>query len=369
MERAPTFQYLLLERRFKMALPASDFVLDEGLDDDEDVLAFHDTPQELYSSPPETDSESIKNEEKQSLPPVPPSSSPSNADNRTPEHPPCPVVIIDGLPLNASRADLDSMFDFAPITSVQLRRLERDHLLRMRVEFSSIDSAAAALAKDGTEFLGSVVSIKTASDERWEASSVQSKPMRKQAVMQPKQPDVAQAQSRFWGAFATAKNVAQQFEKRAKELGEDLERRLQINEKVEDTKRAIEQLDDQFAVSKTVSEVTKNSKQMAEQVDRNLGISKGVSKVASDMSGAARIVAREVDENFRVGDRARTAANKAIKSETFGNVAKTVVGTLDGDPPSGKKKRMQPSVVDTAEESVEIPEAKSSQSDQFEVGG
>ncbi|KAI0562561.1 RNA-binding protein [Gracilaria domingensis] len=341
-----------------MASSSADFVLDEGLDEDEDVLVFQSG--QHYTEPEASTTNA------QDAIPEPHQQSFSSADN-DPSFP-APVaptsVIIDGLPISSSRADLDALLDSSPITNVRLRRLEKDGLLRVRVQFSDSIAAAAALSKDGADFRGSVIAVKVATDERWEASNAEQKLRHVQQPPKKMFPDAKEVQSGFWNAFAAAKNVAERLEKGARHISEDLERRLHVSEKVEQTKNAIADLDEQYGVSRTVSDVARKGKEAAEDVDKTYGISNGVNKVASNVSGAAGVVAREVDESFRVSDRARGVFNDAIKNDAVGDVAKGVVGALEGDAPTGKK-RTQP----TADEREEVPSTEQSSSANFEVGG
>ncbi|PXF49749.1 hypothetical protein BWQ96_00401 [Gracilariopsis chorda] len=348
-----------------MTSSAADFVLDEGLDEDEDVLAFqsslHPPPIQEKNSPPQTPSEPP-----QSLPSPPSLSLPQNAP--LPQDAPT-AVIIDGLPISASRADLDALLDGAPITNVRLRRLEKDRLLRVRVQFEHAQTAAKALEKDGTDFRGAVISVKKATEERWQASFLDS-PRHTPNPRSPRSPtlslpDAKAVQSGFWSAFAAAKNVAERLEQGARHLGDDLERRLHVTEKVEQTKRAIDQLDQQYSVSKTVVEMTERGKQAAVQVDKSLGLSDGVNKVSTDVSGVARIVAREVDESFRVGDRARNAVQGAMQNDAVSGVAKRAMATLDRNASPGKSKS-QPM---TEEPEQPPPSTDDASGQHFEVGG
>eukprot|EP00178_Gracilaria_changii_P024433 TRINITY_DN7362_c0_g1_i1.p1 TRINITY_DN7362_c0_g1~~TRINITY_DN7362_c0_g1_i1.p1 ORF type:complete len:341 (+),score=73.63 TRINITY_DN7362_c0_g1_i1:477-1499(+) len=340
-----------------MASSSADFVLDEGLDEDEDVLVFQSGQHQPTTTATATAEPSIPEPHHQ------PSLSAQNHEAAAAADAPT-AVIIDGLPISSSRADLDHFLDSAPITNVRLRRLEKDALLRVRVQFADSTAATAALSKDGADFRGSVIAVKVASDERWEASNVQQTSRPRPQSPRAALPDAHAVQAGFWNAFAAARNVAERLEKSARHLGEDLERRLHVSEKMEQTKTAIASLDQQYGVSKTVGQVAKKGKQAAEGVDKTYGISKGVNEVAANVSSAAGVVAREVDETFRVGDRARSALNDAMQNDSVGNVAKGVVGALDGDTPTAKR-RTKP----TAEQREQAPSSDQSNNAHFEVGG
>lgn len=348
-----------------MTSSASDFVLDEGLDEDEDVLAF----QSSRHAPPIQEKDVLPQPQSE-----PPQSKPLPPSPPVPQNAPLPpdaptAVIIDGLPISASRADLDTLLQGAQIINVRLRRLEKDRLLRVRVQFEDAQAAAEALEKDGADFKGAVISVKKATEERWQASFLDS-PRHTPQPRSPRSPsitlpDAKAVQSGFWSAFAAAKNVAERLERGARHLGDDLERRLHVSEKVEQTKRTIDHLDQQYGVSKTVGEMTERGKQAAVQVDKSLGLSDGVNKVSTDVSGMARIVAREVDESFGVGHRARNAVQGAMQNETVAGVAKRAMASIDPDDSPGKKKT-QPM---TEEPEQPPPSAGDASGQHFEVGG
>lgn len=305
---------------------SSEFVLDEGLDDDEDVLAFHSQRQRNGGGYETVESASPANPADTSAP----STSP----------PPSDTVIIDGMPLSASRGDLNVFLAHIgdKIISLQLRRLEANGILRVRVRFDTTEAAAAALQRDGAIFAGSdqVVSVKPASPERWDdgCGAVDTKATTGGTAAAPpdslmqKLPDASAVQSGFWSAFGAARAAAERLEIQAKRLGEELEGRLQVSEKVAETREALVEADKKLHVSERVGEMAAAGKAAAQDVDQTYGITKQVGKIVSEVGSAARIVAGEVDENLHLSDKAREATNVALKHEAIGPAVRSVVDSL-----------------------------------------
>lgn len=271
------------------------------------------------------------------------------------------AVIIDGLPISATRADLDALLgtSASSITNVRLRRLEQHGLLRVRVQFDSENVVAATLEKDGTKFKEDYVSIKPASYERWDAAATTtdvprvrprvqkdngSRTHNSNLVNSPEHnaeggmPDLNSVTKSFWSAFGAARQTAEKLEKRARELGQKLEDQLHVSEKVEAGKVRMHEIDRDLNVSGKVSDFAQASRETALAVDGKLHITEGVNHVVGNVSEAARIVAREVDENLRLSDKAREATNAALSSPTVGGVARKVVSRVDGSTPTSKKK-------------------------------
>lgn len=292
-----------------MTSRSSDFVLDEGLDDDEDMLTFHvqrnvesepkpDWNQSSENSPESTDecatnSETIQSGAKEGK------EQHSEAEKSS--------IIIDGLPLTASRADLNTLLpDPKTIIHIRLRRLESYGLLRILVEFASPGAAAEALLLDGTDYYGSALSVKPGSLERWAATAARC---------------AQQQQTNLWGSLGA---MAERLEAGARKISEELENRLHVSERVAGTASVIKQADRQYGVSEKIAGITHAGMETAKGVDRQYGISDGVGRVVGNVNNAAKVVAGEVDENFRVGDRAREAANAVMKNETIGPVARAL---------------------------------------------
>lgn len=344
-----------------MATTSSDFVLDEGLDDDEDVLAFHSQRQRTESGVYE---------------PPAPVLAPAAAHAASPA-PPTDAVIIDGMPLAASRADLDSFLSGAgEIASLQLRRLDVLRILRARVLFDSTDAAAAALKLDGAEFSpGFAVSVKPASEERWEAgcsdAGAKSLPDGTVSAKQPSQgshwplPDASSVTKSFWSAFGAARAAAEKLEEQAKRLGEGLEERLHVSEKVAETRAAIGRVDADLHVSERMGEVAAAGKATADDIDQTYAISQRVGRIVDDVGSAARTVAREVDENLRISEKAREVTNMALQHNGIGPTVRTVVDNLESgeavpaETPK-RKKNYQPSGVeqDKEEEFPGLPQSE-----------
>lgn len=328
-----------------MTASSSDFILDEGLDDDEEVLVFH--SQHHDSTPSDTKPSHLSPTETTSSP-----AQPAPAPLEPPPHPPIQAVIIDGMPLSSSRTDLDAFLTGTGlITRIQLRRLEALAILRARVTFENSEAAALALKKDGLEFSpgGAVVSVKYDSVERWEqgcGKEGRGKP-RSEALMQivPARETVT---SSFWAAFGVAKRAAERFEQSAKRLGDKLEERLAVSEKVDGAAEALERVDKQLQVSQRVGETAAAGRSTVGELDRMYGISKGVGKFMDEVGRGAKIVAREVDENLQLSDRAREVTNRALNHDGIGPTVRNVVDNVGGKGVAGEstpRKNYRPSGV------------------------
>lgn len=106
--------------------------------------------------------------------------------------------------------------------------------------------------------------------------------------------------------------MAKQLEHKARQLGEKIETELQ--------------LDQQYSVSDKVERVSRAGRDM----DEKYGLSTKVGAVVENVGNAARIMAKEVDENLRVSDKARDVTNMALSSPTaMGKVTRSVVGSME----------------------------------------
>lgn len=365
-----------------MAGTKSDFVLDDDLDEDEEILQIHseqlpepavepikskdipipDSLQETTQSSvgEKDDSNRFKTVSGAKETPNPePGSTSIHAKTNVPRIKAAQptAVIVDGLPISATRADLDALLgaSASAITNVRLRRLEQYGLLRVRVQFENENITATALEKDGTKFNDCYVSIKPASYERWDAAvnsvnnlrvrsrsrEVDASPNTSSSALQRKSsgglPDLNSVSKSFWSAFGAARQTAEKLEKRARELGQKLEHQLQVNEKVEAGKARMQEIDRDLNVSGKVSEFAQASRETAMAVDDKLNISQGVSHVVGGVGEAARKVAREVDENLRLSDKAKDVTNAALSSPKVGGVARKVVNRMDGAAVTSKK--------------------------------
>lgn len=284
----------------------SEFVLDEGLDDDEDILAFHTLHSPLRAKPPA--SQHPSNEHGPPVPTTPPSErTDAPVASPTSQTPPCtpppaspPVntptsIIIEGLPITAKRADLDKLLGPSPITSLRLTRLEEAHRIRVHLTYPCASAAEAALEKDGVSYLSNIISIKRATPAPW-------------------------------SALLAAREAADRLEARARAAATALEQRLKQSAAAQETAVAIERIDRTYNVSGRVSEAARAGKETADGLDKAVGFSAGVGKVARGVGGAARIVAGEVEENLRVGERARAVFDCALKDERVGGVVGKVMG-------------------------------------------
>lgn len=359
-----------------MASRSSDFVLDEGLDDDEDMLAFHaarsvaqpvetpvaPTPPPPPPPPPAPPKETIRS------PPPPSQTSPQSASNDTAEQK-CAPVVVDGMPLDTSRSELDAFLgDMSKrIENIRLQRL-KDHV-RAIVLFDDDDAVCAALALDGKQFRqGVVVAVKLENDAERSVSSTDS-PRTVNGVPLT-MPDGQEIKDAFWWAFGSAKRAAVQLGQTAEQVGKDIDSKLHVTEKVggmaNSTRETLSKMDSELGVSEKVSKAAEVSKTKAEEAlhvtrntatefDAQFGISRQISAVAGQVSNAARVVATEVDENLNLSERARQATNQALQNETVGPTVKALVdgwGQMVSPPPNAansqqrsnrKKKDYQPS--------------------------
>lgn len=368
-----------------MATNSSDFVLDDDLDQDDEVLSYqqnhHQRPDDDETDIADVDSTKDQSEvypkatfvkdasistpmkpTAEALGHAPLPQTDSKESNRTVDHPPfderlntppISAVIIDGFPLSARRPDLDAFLgaSASAVTNVRLRRLEQHGLLRVRIQFSDFEAAGVALQRDGAEWRDRSISVKPASDERWmatlpgqESRSVQQSSLPSGSVSTPSSssgsgiglPSMSSVSHSFWSAFGAARSVAERLEESARQLGQRLEHELHVSEKVEQSRARMRDADRTYGVTAKVSEVAAAGRDTAQSVDRKLGISDGVGSVVDGVTNAARKVAREVDENLRVSDKARDAANAAISSPTVGPVARKVASSFDSKTPPSK---------------------------------
>lgn len=347
-----------------------DFVLEEGLDEEEDMLSYSQQQQSQQQQSEQLRQEQVpkpqfdkpvtpKTTTTSELPesPIPTVSfeslSTPSLDHKPPPQPQqqeeeqeyeqVTAVIVDGLPITARRKDLDELLveTSQSVTNVRLRRLERHGLLRVRVQFSSTSAAKQALSLDGSQYPSSTsssssstssssnsvvyVSIKPSSEERWNASISTSSQPQPQPQPQPQNQhdDIMKAKqavsNSLWSAFKAARNVAEKLEEKARELGQKFENDFHVSDRMQEADRT-------YKVTETVAQVA----QVGKEVDEQYGISNGVGSVVGGVGDAARIMVREVDENLRVSDKARDVTNKALTSPTVGHVARSVVNSLDG---------------------------------------
>lgn len=335
----------------------SEFVLDEGLDDDEDVLAFqtqrrssgtyvgHSMPEEFAGA----------------------DGADEGADRDAPaadEEGRGTAVVVDGMPLGSSRRDLDALLEgCGDVVAIRVKRLEAVGVMRARVEFADGKGCAAALERDGRHVGGAVVSVLRAT-EAWE-DGAGARAVTDAVSPPPPQfmmgnvpvvlPDGDEVRGAFWRAIEAASRFAGQIEGQAKKLGTELEEKLHVSEKVAGAAEATRGFDNEYQVSVRVAQAAEVGSAHARELDQKLGVSRNISAVAGRASAAARIVAQEVDENLDLSKRARDATNSAMLNETVGPTIKSVIGALDskpvspgtpGTPTPRKKKNYQPSGVE-----------------------
>lgn len=200
------------------------------------------------------------------------------------------------------------------------------------------------------------MSVKQDCHERWEqgcGNVTRNKPEEKGLMqMMPAKETVA---SSFWAAFGAAKRAAGRLEEGAKRLGDELEDRLAVSEKMDGAVEALERADEQLQVSQRVGEVAAAGRSAAGELDRTYGISEGVGRIVDEVGKGAKIVAREVDENLQLSERAREVTNRALSHDGIGPTVRNVVDTMGGKEVSTegtprKKKNYQPSGIEQNDE-------------------
>jgi hypothetical protein len=103
------------------------------------------------------------------------------------------------------------------------------------------------------------------------------------------------------------------------------------------SKAAADLVDEKLKVRETVGTAVDAGKAWgaeaakgAKAVDDSYGITRRLSELSSNMASAGSKAAQELDENLRVSERARDAANSALRNETIGPVVKQAMTKLDG---------------------------------------
>lgn len=356
---------------------SSDFVLDEGLEDeDEDILAFEasraslDSPKLSASHKLEADNE-VDNEIHID------GAAAKDVGNEITEIKDLTVssfypdsVVVDGMPSDANRAHLEAFLEgCGEITSLKVYRFP-DKTLAARVQFISESCARSALARNGSPFMRKTapVSVQPA-PANWEnfiashpskvipGSQLASRsrdrstaaPASAGAVMvggipvnlAEVLPKPEEVKSAFWNAFCSAKKVAENLEQRARAAGRDLDSKFQLSQNVDEaTKRsreAMDNVDTKYHVREKVSSAIVAGKERAgvvaegaKSVDESLGVSRRISSVSSSIVQAGSKAAREVDENFGVSERARGVANSALDHEKIGPAVRQAMHQWDG---------------------------------------
>lgn len=326
-------------------MASSDFVLDEGLDDDEDVLAFYSQQERVQPTPAadlngDTSTPDNTSDETppQPQPDPPPAKPKQNLDAIPPE---CTAVILDQMPLQSSRSDVDQfLHGCGQIIALKVRHLESKGYMQARVTFDSNQAVQLAVQRSATPFghqsSRNVIVRPVKSDAVAQSNCTQSDKgaaalaRQEVAKMANSLPPVEAVSSSFWSMFGAAKKAAGALEERAKLLGERLENQLHVGDKVQETRQRIAQMDSEYQVSQRMGEMAAAGRATAGDLDHKMGISKGVGAVSESVGSAAKIVAREVDENLDLSGRARQAANVALQNEALGPTVKSVVASIGG---------------------------------------
>lgn len=325
----------------------SDFVLDEGLEDeDEDVLAFEAERQRNRGGSPAAhvaeaaDKEGLVLEEGIEAPDV-------STD----------AVVIDGIPAKANRSHLEELLSgCGEIVALKIHRFS-DKTLIARVQLSSAEMGSKALQLSGSVVLESHMGVTiTPAPEDWPAFLAQhpkgtSESPIQQATGLPRGAAMVTAipaalpsrdgmRNAFWSAFRSAQKAAETLEQKARETGEDLDRRLNVSENVgEVAKRSaavIDNIDQQYGVSKKMQSAAEAGQAQASiaansaaEMNRTYGVTRKLSAMSSTVSSVGNKALREIDENLRISERAQAATNAALANDRIGPAVKSASATFD----------------------------------------
>lgn len=336
---------------------SADFVLDEGLEDeDEEILAFEATRQVPQV---EEDVDGIVKEDSAVI------DAGDAAANMTAPFP--NAVVIDGMPPGANRSQMELFLDgCGALSSLKVARFP-DKTIAARIEFVENSSADAAVARSGnlfssgsnpvivdyappdwTEFTRSHPSQITA-QSTGAVGTQQAPSALRGAVMVGAVPvnlgdvlpDAEGVKSAFWDAFASARKAAETLEQRARQAGTDLDRKFHVAEQVEGvanrSRAALNEVDEKYNVRGKFEAAVEAGKgqvaaatEGAKNMDSSYGVSQRVGEATAKVSQAGSVAAREVDENLRISERARAAANAALENEQIGPVVKSTMAQIEG---------------------------------------
>jgi hypothetical protein len=341
---------------------SNEFVLDEDLEeDDEDVLAFEAKRRPAVTVAP-------------TAAPPPEAARPTGFPATATRQHPC-AVVVDGMPADANRAHLEAFLQgCGDVAALKVYRFP-DKTLAARVEFAEEAAADAALALHGKPLIraSTPVTVARAPDD-WN-EYISAHPSRHVDLTKP--PGLSASnpapfktsvdrgaisvgntgipanfaetllqntdgiKSAFWSAFASAKHAASVLEQRARAAGTELDSRLHVAENVDEmskrSRAAAELVDEKLKVRETVGSAvdagkvwTAEAAKGARAVDDSYGITRRLSELSTNVAAVGSKAAQEVDENLRVSERAREAANTALRHETIGPVVKQAITQLDG---------------------------------------
>lgn len=347
---------------------AGDFVLDEGLEDeDEEMLAFEadrKATDEAGSDSKVSGTAGVSDDVKRDAETNDEIPKQEDVFKSFPD-----AVVVDGMPSDANRAHLEAFLDgCGEIVALKVYRFP-DKTLAARVQFVNESSANAALAKNGSAFMRktSPVSVLTA-PSNWDdfIASHPSKllsgphlggrsregspisPGTRGAVMVGGIPvNLSEAllkpedmKTALWNAFGSARKAAEVFEERARSAGKELDAKLQFSENVDEASKrsrvVMENMDAKYKMREKITVAVVAGKEKAgaaaegaKSVDQSLGVSRRLASVSTSIAQAGSKAAHEVDENFRVTDRARGVANSALEHERIGPAVRQAMQQWD----------------------------------------
>jgi hypothetical protein len=338
-----------------------EFVLDEGLEgDDEEVLAFEASRRVANASGGGGRERAAANERSCAVSGVQSSAPPQNSPPPYPD-----AVIVDGMPSDANRSHMESFLDgCGEIVALKVYRFP-DRTLAARVQFSSEACAAKAVERNATDFArpGCTVAVRYAPLD-WDgfvnnhpckavgagpsakgsdapalrgAAMAASTPVNLSEVLPPP----GEMKAAFWDAVASARAAAERFDKRARAAGEDIDKTFHVAEQLDEASKrswaALAEVDEKYRVRESLDAALVAGRHRAgevvegvKQADASLNVSRRLGEVTAKLSQVGTVAVREVDENLRVSERARDAANAALENDQIGPVVKGTVCHLEG---------------------------------------
>lgn len=287
----------------------AEFVLDDGLDedDDEDMLAFQST----------REAES----EQEAMPKPAPIGRASTPKAPAPPKNPTPAltlalgpatftdVQVEGLPQGCTRADLEGLVGVGALRGIKLGATSANGMYGPSILSLPSDVTAHVLALREPKVRGAVVKLSEVTfGVRLAKASESARAALADASSHLPLAQIAEAAGNVRNAFELAAT---------------------------DTRTKLEELDRKFDISSHTAAAASAAADAARKLDEAVGASRSASAVAD----AASVVAREVDENWRVSERARHAANAALADDRTAPAARAILAAVAS--PSSSKSRKE----------------------------
>ncbi len=106
-----------------------------------------------------------------------------------------------------------------------------------------------------------------------------------------------------------------------------------------ETQKRLDEINEKYELSVKASAAAAAAASAVKEWDEKVGASKSAAAVAE----AATVAAKEVDENWRVSERAREAVNAALTDERTAPAARMLLGVVDTPESKGRRKEYTPS--------------------------